>query len=249
MYICTHGTYVWHIRSCKQGFSHMCPIFPNDGGTRVSSRGPHPLSEALRDLGRLALENLLRWGIEDIRFGPCTGIFRMRICMQFHANIGNVYNSLSGFIMIYLVTYWLPTFQQSHRHGTSSADIFPGKIRGGSHPSTPPWPEANLPTWLTAESALLRSHSSIVKKIADVWQTRATLAPKSEVIRSKKKHWTCQSFNFGHDCFFQYYFWMEKSCRAFCSAGRDWIGFHPAIAAEAWAKAKAVGISSWTNVN
>ena len=110
----------------------------------------------------------------------------MKICMQFHANIGNVYNSLSGFIMIYLVTYWLPTFQQSHRHGTSSADIFPGKIRGGSHPSTPPWPEANLPTWLTAESALLRSHSSIVKKIADVWQTRATLAPKSEVIRSKK---------------------------------------------------------------
>ena len=101
IYICTHGTYVWHIRSCKQGFSHMFPIFPNDGGTRVSSRGPHPLSEALRDLGRLALENLLRWGIEDIRFGPCTGIFRMRICMQFHANIGNVYNSLSGFIMIY----------------------------------------------------------------------------------------------------------------------------------------------------
>ena len=39
----------------------MFPIFPNDGGTAlVSSRGPHPLSEALRDLGRLALENLLR---------------------------------------------------------------------------------------------------------------------------------------------------------------------------------------------
>ena len=102
-----------------------------------------------------------QWGIEDIRFGPCSGIFRMRICMQFHANRGNAYNSPSGFIMIYLVTYWLPTVQQSHRHGTSSADIFPGKIRGGSLPVTPSWPEANLPTWLTAESALLRSQSSI----------------------------------------------------------------------------------------